>query len=266
VIDTHCHLTFPDFQADAMPGGVAGVLERASQHGVGGCITISTTTANCEECLSVAARFPSVWCSAGVHPLYAGEGPHEWHRMLRVGQHERCVAWGELGLDNHYEQPARALQREVLDEQLAHIQRWHAEGLVAVKPVILHCREAFADLIPVLERTKLDPARCVFHCFTGNAVDMRRILDFGACVSFTGVVTYKNASDLREAAKLPPLGRIMVETDAPFLAPHPHRSVRPCEPWMTSLTAKALAELRGVAWPEFHAILNDNTRRFFGVS
>jgi TatD DNase family protein len=131
--------------------------------------------------------------------------------------------------------------------------------------VVLHCREAFADLLPVLRQSGLEPTKMVFHCFTGTAAEMRALLDLGCWVSFTGVVTYKNAKDLREALMLPPLDRIMVETDAPFLSPEPHRSVRPCEPWMVSLTARRLAELRGVDMDKFADILNDNTYRFFGV-
>ncbi len=132
-------------------------------------------------------------------------------------------------------------------------------------PIVIHCREAFDDLIPILRRTRLDPSRFVFHCFTGTPDDMRKVLDFGAMVSFTGVVTYKNAAEVREAAKMAPLSRIMVETDAPYLSPDPHRGKRPCKPWMASLTAKALAELRGEDWDTFHAAINANTTRFYKV-
>jgi TatD DNase family protein len=231
---------------------------------VTGAITISTTTRDCVQALDIAERFENVWCTAGVHPLYSDQTPHKWENLRRVAQHAKCVAWGELGLDNHYTEPASHEQRAVLDEQLAFIERCH-ESMPA-KPIVLHCREAFADLVPVLRRTRLAPEKFVFHCFTGTPTDMRLLLDFGACVSFTGVVTYKNAADVQAAAKLAPLDRIMVETDAPFLSPHPHRSVRPCEPWMASLTARALAELRGEDWDAFHAAINDSTRRFFGVS
>ena len=269
VIDTHCHLTFPDFSGPdsagrrRVPGGVGGVLERARAHDVNGCITVSTTTADCLEALAIAAANPAVWCTSGVHPLHADEGPHDWANLAVVARHERCVAWGELGLDNHYAEPGRDVQRGVLEEQLAFIEGRAAEGLV--KPVVIHCREAFDDLIPILRGTRLDPGRFVFHCFTGTAGDMRKVLDFGACVSFTGVLTYKNGAEVREAAALVPAGRVMVETDAPFLPPEPHRGTRPCEPWMTSLTARRLAEARGVAWEAFHEELRETTRRFFGI-
>lgn len=263
MIDTHCHLTFPDFQPDRRPGGVAGVLATAAEHAVTGCITISTTVPDAARALSLAKRHANVWSSAGVHPLYADEGPHPWDHLRPIIADDRCVAWGELGLDNHYDDPPGNVQRAVLEEQLAFIESVHRE--LPAKPVILHCREAFADLIPVLRATTLDPARFVFHCFTGSPGDMRLLLDFGARVSFTGVITYKNAAEVRDAARLVPKGGFMVETDAPFLSPDPHRAVRPCEPWMVSLTARRLADIRGVPFEALHEEVNETTRRFFGV-
>jgi TatD DNase family protein len=263
VIDTHCHLTFPDFHEPRMPGGVGAVLAAAKAQGVTGCITISTTTADCLRALKIAEAFDNVWCSAGVHPLHSDEGPHLWHNLRRVAEHPKCVAWGELGLDNHYSEPERSTQDAVLAEQLAFIEACAKEGIR--KPVVVHCREAFDDLLPILRSTSLDPSRFVFHCFTGNAQEARRVLDFGAWISFTGVVTYKNAPEVREAAKLVPKDRIMVETDAPFLSPDPHRGVRPCQPWMTMVTARKLAEVRGEDFDAFHAQVNENARRFFGV-
>ncbi len=264
MIDTHCHLTFPDFA-----GRTAQVLESARAAGVSGCITISTTTKDCLDALAIARAHDRVWCTAGVHPLYSDQGPHEWANLRRVAEDARCVAWGELGLDNHYKEPARALQDRVLADQLAFIEGVHREWEARERrplPVVVHCREAFADLLPVLRRSSLDPARFVFHCFTGTPDEARAVLEFGACISFTGVVTYRNARDVQDAARLVPIDRIMVETDAPFLSPEPKRGVRPCEPWMASLTARFLAELRGVAWPEFERQLEENTRRFFGIA
>ncbi len=263
MIDTHCHLTFPDFAPEAGAGGVPGVLERARARGVTGCITISTTAPDAERALALARTHDRVWCSAGVHPLYSDQGPHDWDALEGVASDPRCVAWGELGLDNHYDRPARDLQRRVLDEQLSMIASCASRGLA--KPVVLHCREAFADLIPILHETRLDPGRFVFHCFTGTPEDMRRVLDFGACVSFTGVITYKNAAEVREAARLVPDNRFMVETDAPFLSPDPHRAARPCEPWMASITAARLAEIRGVGVAMLLEQIDATTKRFFGV-
>lgn len=258
MIDTHCHLTFPDFE-----GRIPETLAAAAAAGVTGAITVSTTPPDAERALAIARQFPNVWCSAGVHPLYSDQGPFDWTLLRVVAFHERCVALGELGLDNHYPDPPRDLQRAVLAEQLAQIEAWRAAGLE--KPVILHCRDAFSDLVPVLRTTSIPADRFVFHCFTGNPSDMRLVLDFGAMVSFTGVVTYHNARVVQDAARLAPLDRIMVETDAPFLTPHPHRGVRPNEPRFARVTAEFLAALRSEPWDRFHAAINDNTRRFFGV-
>lgn len=257
MIDTHCHLTFPDFRHR-----VPQVLERAAAHGVSGCISVSTTTHDCLEALALARAYPNVWCTAGVHPLHAHENPHLWEHVRLVAADPRCVAWGEIGLDNHYPTPERRLQLAILEAQLACIR----EARAIDKPVVLHCRDAFDDLIPVLRDSAIDPARCVFHCFTGDASDMRKVLDFGAHASFTGIVTYRNASAVRDAARLVPADRLMVETDAPFLSPEPHRSTRPCEPWMVSATCRALAELREQPFDDFHEQINANTSRFFGIS
>jgi TatD DNase family protein len=260
VIDTHCHLTFPDFA-----GKTAETLEHAASMGVDGCITISTTVPDALAALTVAELHERVWCSAGVHPLHADEGPHDWAQLRRLAESGKCVAWGELGLDNHYDNPPRAVQDRVLEEQLASIEEAHRFWGREL-PIVVHCRKAFDELIPRLAATTLDPARFVFHCFTGTPDDVRACLDFGAMVSFTGVVTYKNAPEVREAAKLVPDDRIMVETDAPFLCPVPVRGQRPCKPGYARHTAEALAQLRGVTWDQFHATINANTERFFGIS
>lgn len=261
MIDTHCHLTYPDFA-----GRLEQTLAEARAHAVEGCITISTTTSDCLDALDLAHASDRVWCTAGVHPLHAAEGPHEWHNLARVIADDRCVAWGELGLDNHYNDPPASLQRSVLDEQLAFIQACRArDPRIAAKPVVLHCREAFDDLIPVLRASGLDTSRMVFHCFTGTPDDARKALDLGAWISFTGIVTYHNAANVREAALLVPPDRIMVETDAPFLPPEPHRKLRPCSPWMVAATARFLAQLRGTPWQDFHDALRDNQSRFFGL-
>ena len=262
MIDTHLHLTFPDYAPDAPSGGIEAVLSRARAAGVTGCISISTTHRDAGAARDIAAAHERVWCSAGVHPLYSDEGPHDWEALLEVARHPKCVAWGELGLDNHYAEPAREVQRRVLDEQLAFIESHNAEMDL---PLIIHCREAFDDLIPVLRASSLDPSRMVFHCFTGDESDARKVLDLGAWISFTGVVTYKNAPGVRAAALLVPGDRIMVETDAPFLSPEPHRGVRPNEPRLVRVIAEFLAEHRGEELEAFHRRFNDNTARFFGI-
>lgn len=259
MIDTHCHLTFPEFA-----GKVEQTLDHAASLGVTGCITVSTTVPDADASGILAAHHDRVWHTAGVHPLYADKGPHDWAMLRRLAEGPRCVAWGELGLDNHYDRPAREVQHAVLEAQLGAIREAH-EAWGPTLPVVLHCREAFDDLIPVLRASGLEPSRFVFHCFTGSAAEARRCLDFGAMLSFTGVVTYPNAPEVREAATLAPPDRLMVETDAPFLSPVPHRGRRPCMPGYARHTAEALAELRAEPWDRFHEAINANTERFFGV-
>lgn len=258
MIDTHCHLTFPDYQ-----GNLDRVLAEAATAGVRGCITISTTTQDCLEALAVARGHAGVWCTAGVHPLYADRGPHRWDNLRRCGGDPKCVAWGELGLDRHYDRPPWSEQLRVLGEQLAFLESLASDGMT--KPVVVHCREAFDELIPILRSSALPASRMVFHCFTGTPDDMRAVLDMGAWASFTGVLTYRNAPEVRAAAEIIPLDRVMVETDAPFLTPEPHRGVRPNVPRFARVVGERLAELRGLSWERMEEVLNENTGRFFGV-
>ncbi|HYE03361.1 MAG TPA: TatD family hydrolase [Phycisphaerales bacterium] len=257
MIDTHCHLTFRDFA-----GRVPDEIAEGARHGVTGFISVSTTTRDCLDALTLARAHPNVWCTAGVHPLHAHEGPHEWEnlRAVALDPARRCVAWGELGLDNHYQHPPTATQRLVLDEQLRFIL-----GSGIDLPIVIHCREAFDDLIPVLRSSGLPGERFVFHCFTGGPAEARAVLDFGGMISFTGVVTYRNAQDVQAAARLVPPDRLMVETDAPFLSPEPHRGKRPCRPAWVRHVAEHLAHVRGEQFARLHERLNANTASFFGI-
>lgn len=257
MFDTHCHLTF-----DVFRGREADVLDEAGAAGVRGAITVGTTSVEAQRALELAEAHANVWCSAGVHPLHCDE-PLDWDAIERIGRAPKCVAWGELGLDHHYERPPRDLQRAVLEDQLRRIETWTAAGLA--KPVIVHSRNSFDDLLAVFGSSSLPRDRYVFHCFTGDAEDARRVLDFGAWISFTGVVTFRNAPEVREAARLVPDDRIMVETDAPFLSPEPVRSVRPNVPAHVVHTARRIADLRGVSYEDFEAQVDANAERFFGL-
>lgn len=254
MIDTHCHLTFPQFR-----DRVREVVNDAAERGVHGAITVSTTTSDAGRALAIAKMLPNVWSTAGVHPLNCDE-PIAWADLLAAARDEKCVAWGELGLDHHYAEPPRDLQNRVLHEQLEVIA-----GSGISLPVIVHCRDAFDDLIPIFRSSGLPPERFVFHCFTGDEAAAKKVLDFGAWISFTGIVTFKNAKAIQAAAKIVPDDRIMIETDAPFLTPEPHRKVRPNEPKFAIDTARFVAELRGAAWEHFHSRINENTVRFFGL-
>ncbi|MBL9140986.1 MAG: TatD family hydrolase, partial [Phycisphaerae bacterium] len=171
MMDTHCHLLYP-----GIVERLDSVLSEARAAGVRGFVTIGTTTTDSLQSAELADKHRDVWFTAGVHPLHSHE-PQHWPDMRAAGAHPRCVAWGELGLDNHWPQPPRDTQRRVLDAQLAHILQWRAEGLD--KPVVIHCRRAVADLLPILRATGLPPERFVFHCFTEGPDDARAVLEIG---------------------------------------------------------------------------------------
>ncbi|MBM4051170.1 MAG: TatD family deoxyribonuclease [Planctomycetes bacterium] len=257
MIDTHCHLTFPQFV-----DRVDEVMANAAAAGVSQVITIGTSSPDARACQRVANAHPCVWFSAGLHPLHCDD-PNDWNELRECARDTRCVAWGELGLDRFHRTPSLEHQRGALHEHLGHIVQWTDQGLA--KPIIIHCRDAFDDLIPILKASGLPPARFVFHCFTAGPREMQMLLEFGASVSFTGVATYRNAPALREAIAMVPLERMMVETDAPFLSPEPVRSVRPCEPAFVVHTARAIAVQRGLAATELESILDRNARVFFGL-
>lgn len=261
MFDTHCHLTFPQFD-----GRVDALLNEMRAAGVRGCISVATTSADAQKALALAREYENVWCTAGVHPLYADEPPdssRDWNVLRAVANDPKCVAWGELGLDNHYKEPARETQVKLLEAELAFLRSCDGEGLH--KPIIVHCRDAFDDLLPVFRASGFPADRFVFHCFTGTPDDARKALDFGAMISFTGIVTFSNAKEIAAAAKLVPDDRIMVETDAPYLSPEPVRTVRPNVPAHVAHTAQFLARLRGVDFEIFENTVDGNAQRFFGI-
>lgn len=257
MIDTHCHLSFSVYE-----GRVEEEIAELRRAGVAQVISISTTSADALRARAIAAQHDEVFHSSGVHPLYSHE-PVNWGDLRDAAASPRCVAWGELGLDRHHRTPPLELQKEVLFEQLDRIRRWAGDGLSL--PIVIHCREAFDDLLPILAESGLPPDRMVFHCFTGTPDEARRVLDFGSMMSFTGVVTYANAPLVAESAKLVPSDRLMVETDAPFLSPEPHRGVFPNRPAYVVHVAETLARLRGDSLASLDARLDANARRFFGL-
>jgi TatD DNase family protein len=264
MIDTHCHLT-----SDVLRNRLDEVLAAARAAGVRRMITVSTTSADCAAARALAAAHAEIWFSAGVHPLHADE-PRDWSLVRDAAKDPRCVAWGELGLDNHYEKPPRAVQHAALEEELAFIARCASEDHLA-KPVIVHCRDAFEDLLGIFRDwcsgsgAAMRPDRFVFHCFTGGPDEARRVLEFGAWISFTGVVTFHNAPEVAAAARIAPLDRMMVETDSPFLSPEPVRKVKPNEPCHVVHIANFLADLRGVPREEFEVVMDANAERFFAL-
>ena len=234
LIDSHCHLNYP-----GLAERQDEVLESARARGVAGFLNISTRRSEWGEVLGVAERNQDVWASIGVHPHEADAHPDLGATALIEGaDHPRVAGIGECGLDYYYDKSDRAAQRERFE---AHIEAARATGL----PLIVHTRDAEEDTAEILGRAvRGGGITGVLHCFTGSAELARKGLDLGFLVSMSGIVTFKNARDLQDIAKQIPLGSLLVETDAPFLAPVPNRGMT-CEPAFVADTAAFLADLRG---------------------
>jgi TatD DNase family protein len=223
-------------------------------------ITVATDGDDAIAARELANIDDRVFFSSGIHPLYA-DGEWKWEYVRAAAKDKRCVAWGELGLDRHYDKPDFDLQQTLLEEHLALIESEKGD----VRPIIVHCRRAVGDLLPLFEASSIAGNRFVFHCFTETPEDAKLILELGAMISFTGVVTYKNAAEVVAAAELVPIDRMMVETDAPYLSPEPVRKMRPNEPKNVVHTAAFLANLKGVDSKEFEQQLDSNASRFFNL-
>ncbi len=235
-----------------------GVIKDAVLAGVTRMITVSTDGDDAIAGRALANRHEEVFFSSGIHPLYA-DGEWKWEYVLEAAKDAKCVAWGELGLDRHYDKPDFALQLKLLEEQLTIIESIAEDD----RPIIVHCRRAVDDLLPIFAASSIEGNRFVFHCFTETPEDARKILDIGAMISFTGVVTYKNAPEVVASAELVPIDRMMVETDAPYLSPEPVRKMRPNEPKNVMCTASFLAHLKRMDACTFEAHTDANAERFF---
>lgn len=234
LVDSHCHLDYEGLIED-----VDAVVARAEAAGVRTLLTICTRPTALDGVLAIAERFPNVWCAAGVHPHHVAEqGVQSIERLLEIARHPKVVGIGETGLDYHYDYSPRPQQQESFRN---HIRAARAAGL----PFIVHTREAEADTASILREELADgPVPGVMHCFSSSRQLADTALELGLHVSFAGIVTFRNADDLREIARRVPDDRLLVETDAPFLAPVPKRGKRN-EPAFVSHTAIKLAEIRG---------------------
>jgi TatD DNase family protein len=250
MIDTHCHLTDPRLLEQ-----LDGVLSRCRDAGVDRLVTIGTDIQDAMDAIDLCKRNPNVRCAIGIHPNYTANASVEDVPKLRALQaNPTVVAIGEMGLDYHYKDIPPAHQRSIFEAQL---QLAREVG----KPVVIHCREAVDDTLAVMKRFADVPA--VFHCFTGTRDEARKILDAGYRLGFTGVITFKKNDELREIVKLTPMDRLLVETDAPYLTPEPVRRVKTNEPSFVVHTARAAAEVKGIAYEEFDLLVSDNAARFY---
>ena len=253
LVDSHCHLDFPDFSPD-----LDAVLGRATEAGVGTVQTICTRVTRFDRVLALAEAHAAIWCSVGIHPHHVADEPDTAAAaLIRLADHPKVTGIGETGLDFHYDNSPRP-QQEASFRQ--HIAAARASGL----PVIVHTRAADDETNRILRKEAEEEGRFpgVIHCFTAGRPVAETALDLGLYVSFSGILTFKKADELRATARYVPLDRILVETDAPYLAPVPHRGKRN-EPAHVRLTAERLAEIKGMDVEEIARATTDNFFRLF---
>ena len=252
LVDSHCHLDYLERDGD-----LDEVVGRARRAGVGAMITICTKLSEFDRVRAIAERYDEVSCSVGVHPHEAeAEGQEDARRLVALAGHPKVVGIGETGLDYYYEHAPRERQR---DSFRSHLRAARTTGL----PVIVHSRDADDDTVALLrEAWEEGPFTGVIHCFTAGPDLAQAALDLGLYISVAGIVTFKNAEALRRTLDRVPLDRLLVETDAPYLAPVPKRGTRN-EPAYVTHTAAALAELKGVAPEALVRATGDNVFRLF---
>ena len=252
LVDSHCHLDFPDFADD-----LDAIVARAETAGIGRIITISTRVKRLTGLLAITERFPNVYCSVGTHPHHADEEDGvPASELIELTKHPKVVALGEAGLDYFYQHGSREAQGRGFR---AHIAAARATGL----PLVIHTRDADADCGSILEdEVAKGPFRAVLHCYTGGRELAMKAISLGLSISFTGILTFKKSEALRELAAELPADRIMVETDAPYLAPLPYRGKRN-EPGYVVEIAKVLADVRGVSADEIARQTTENFFRLF---
>ena len=247
-VDSHCHLNYPGIAEDQ-----DAVIARARGAGVAAMLNITTRESEWDAILATAEANADVWATVGVHPHDADAHAHVTaDALIARARHPRVVAFGETGLDYYYDKSDRIRQQ---DNFRVHV----AAARAAALPVVIHTRDADADTAVILQEEGEGALAGVIHCFTAGAEFARVVLDLGFYISFSGIVTFKNARDLQEIARLVPSDRLLIETDAPFLSPVPHRG-RPCEPAFVADTAAFLARLRGV---EPDALADATTQNFY---
>jgi TatD DNase family protein len=251
LIDSHCHLDDARYDADR-----EATIARARENGVQHFITIGCDLVTSRAAVALAELHPFISATVGVHPHDVKHIKEDWYPQLgELAKSEGVVAYGEIGLDYHYDHSPREAQREHFREQIRLARDLHL-------PIVIHTRDAQKDTISILKEEKAEEIGGVFHCFSGDAWLAKDALDLGFYLSFSGVLTFQNATMLREIAKTVPIDRILVETDAPYLTPVPHRGKRN-EPAYVRHVAEKIAEIHGMGLEKVEEFTLQNTRQLF---
>jgi TatD DNase family protein len=252
LIDTHCHLDEEAFVYDA-----AQVIDRAAEAGVRAMITIGITADSSRRAVELAAKHPHVYAVVGIQPNYVSAAqPGDWDEIVRLSSAEKVVGIGETGLDRYWDYSPIELQAEYFDR---HLELSRARNL----PFVVHCRNAEDDVVAQLRRAATQgPLHGVMHSFTGTPETARACCELGMHISFAGMLTFKRNDALRQTAATIPADRLLIETDAPYLSPTPHRDKRN-EPANVALTCACLANCRGATTDEIAALTTANARRLF---
>lgn len=254
--DTHCHLTYGD-----LASRIDAVVAEAQDAGVSRMITIACSPADVAPVLALARARESVWAGVGIHPHEAGKvDDADLARFAELWRQEpKVVAAGEMGLDYHYDFSPRDTQQTVFRKQL---------DLAADTelPIVIHCRNAHEDVVRILLEHGYRDRKVVFHCFSGNAAEAAELHTHGWWTSYTGVVTFKKAADIQEACRVTPMELLLLETDAPYLTPEPHRKIRPNAPRYLVHTGEFVAKLKGCTSEELAEVTTRNAMAFFAIS
>jgi TatD DNase family protein len=254
LIDTHTHPTMKDYAGD-----LTEVLARSRQAGVERWVAIGTSLEDSAAGIELAREHSGLYCSAGIHPHNAQHQKSGYlNELQKLAGADNVKAIGEIGLDYYYEFSKKDTQKKIFAEQLELADKL---GL----PIIIHCREALDDCLSMLDNRQHSDTPVVFHCFSGNVEQARLILDRGFFISFTGIITFKNATEAQRAAEYVPLEMVMLETDCPYLSPEPARNVRPNEPALLIHIAEKLAQLKNIPVTEIARATTKNSCLFFGI-
>jgi len=255
LIDTHCHLTFDDLVRD-----IESVIARSRAAGVTSWLTVGTDIQENLKAVELTEKYENMYAAIGMHPHDAKDVTNDTLTELKeLARNEKVVAIGETGLDYHYNHSLHEDQRRVFAEHLNIAAELNM-------PVIIHCRKAFEETMEVLDNHTADVKKIVFHCFSGSAEQAKIVLDKGYYISFTGVVTFKNARIKQQAAKIVPTDRLMLETDCPYMSPEPMRKQKVNEPALMIHIAEYLTDLKGMDLTDFAQAVTATSRTFFQIS